>query len=350
MDNGLLMLTLPEHSSQVMETVKKLDWFIHYFNLDSESNIYTLENYLYNNEVHGIEYHLVLDLNLYQFIVNAVKKQTNHNNHRYGIALVAFCHFAKIQFDTTYPVYEKLNYDKNNLSEVLDDLNLFRCIEHSKTQDLVNYATGVADELHIPENNRFNRGELGEQLTKHIRLTHWDSFYLFILAITSIKQDKEITNKIKYFTDWMNEKFFFSAVILTYAIVYFGKRPIAKMMKYKSTDSKENKIKSITNMTWDLFLMNGVFEKWKKKSSKQEYIFASDDKAFKQLLTLAIKTQNTGGLDHFLPHISQHNIDYINKFTNQKYLNSSERQLYMNNQSSEKRKDLIMYFKELLSL
>jgi hypothetical protein len=146
----------------------------------------------------------------------------------------------------------------------------------------------------------------------------------------------------------MLNEFFFSLIAITYAIVFFGKKPLPKMMKYKDKMTAENKERSITNMTWDLFHMQAIFEKWKKKTATEEFIFISDDKAFSELLRLAISIQNQEGIEHLSKHITEEEIAFVNKFTNQTYLASKERIQYMADLNVQDRSLMIQQYEDQL--
>ncbi|WP_143314058.1 hypothetical protein [Colwellia sp. UCD-KL20] len=348
MDNNFIMAQLPPYTNDIISKVSGLNWFIHYFNLDDEQDIYSIGNYIHNNQLHDVNYIAILDSNVYQFVLNAYKKSTNKPEHRNAIALLVFCRITDINFDTTYPVYEKLNYGTKKIAKVLDDLELFRNMDNADIDQLAMYALNKSNSFSIPNTVKINKQQLKTELTKYRRLTNWDSFYLFILVITSVSHNKQIKNKLEHFIKWMLNEFFFSLIAITYAIVFFGKKPLPKMMKYKDKMSSENKEKSITNMTWDLFHMQAIFERWKKKTATEEFIFISDDKAFSELLRLAISIQNKEGIEHLSKHISEEDIAFVNKFTNQTYLASNERTQYMANLNAQDRSVMIQQYEDLL--
>lgn len=56
-----------------------------------------------------------------------------------------------------------------------------------------------------------------------------------------------------------------SFVMIVYAAVYFGNSPLRRMMKYKKSDTIDNRKSAITNMTWDLYLLDKFLKIGKQK-------------------------------------------------------------------------------------
>ena len=89
----------------------------------------------------------------------------------------------------------------------------------------------------------------------------------------------------------MHYKFHLSIPAGAFCAIYFGHSPIKGMMKYRSSDDSDRKKKSLTNMTWDLFIILQYFRKLIGNESKRNYLYASDDNAFKAILQLGIDVQ-----------------------------------------------------------
>ncbi|OCH57494.1 hypothetical protein A6D98_19460 [Aliivibrio fischeri] len=103
----------PDYAEQVINLLSEEDWLIHSFPLNDEKDIFNPSAYLYNAEMSGAEYTIHLDLNIYQYILNAFKKEKKNKLHRSAIALVVFAKFTNVRFDPTIAIYEKLNYKKS---------------------------------------------------------------------------------------------------------------------------------------------------------------------------------------------------------------------------------------------
>ena len=74
MNENFIMMQLPEYTNDIISKVADLNWFIHYFKLDDEQEVYSLSNYVQNNLFYGVNYVAILDSNIYQFTLNAYKK------------------------------------------------------------------------------------------------------------------------------------------------------------------------------------------------------------------------------------------------------------------------------------
>ncbi len=297
-----VIYSFPAYTQHIVDKVMETDWFIHSFCLGDEKEIYNPAGYLYNKEYNGIEYSIHLDLNVYQYVLSAYKKENKNELHRDAMALMVFGKFTNVTFDPTLAVYEKLNYLEQCPDEIIDDLILFRRIDNSNMDSLARFVLGLTNDIELPELPPINRTELKDNLTKYKRLKKWDSLYLFVLKAVEICYFDKSPNdiKIKKFWDWCHTEFMYSLVATSFVIKLFGNSSIPKLMKYKPKFSVEQNKKHIINMTWDLFLLDKFFEKWVGKEGHKEFIYASDDKPLKDVLEMAISMQINGNGNHLV--------------------------------------------------
>ena len=287
----------PFYAERVIHQLSEEDWFIHSFPLSDEKNIYNPACYLYNADLHGSEYTIHLDLNIYQYVLNAFKKGKKSPLHRNAIALIVFGKFTNIKFDTTIAVYEKLNYQNRCSDELIDDLILFRQIDNADMDLLAEFALGNTYDIALPKPAPLERSYLEAKLTEFHRLKKWDTLYALVLKVTELyfyNEDLSNEKKLEAFWLWCHEEFVFSLVATCFAIKLFGNKPIPKLMKYAPKFSAEINKKHLVNMTWDLFLIDNFFENWVKKPEHREFIYASNDRPLKDVLKLAIEIQNNG--------------------------------------------------------
>ncbi|TMO68516.1 hypothetical protein [Pseudoalteromonas aurantia] len=287
----------PHYAERVITLLLEEKWLIHSFPLSDESEIFNPSSYLYNAEFKGVEYTIHLDLNIYQYILNAFKKDKKNPLHRSAIALVVFAKFTNVKFDPSIAIYEKLNYKKQCPDELIDDLILFRQIDNAEMDHLAEFVLGSSDIFKLPKPAHLERLKLKMKLTEFRRLKKWDTLYALVLKLTELYYcDKGLSNedKLEAFWRWCHEEFLFSLVATSMAIKLFGKRRIPKLMKYNPKHSVEKNKNHVVNMTWDLFLIDKFFENWVGKLDKQEFIYASNDKPFQEVLKAAIKIQNEG--------------------------------------------------------
>ena len=165
-----VLYEFPAYTQEIIEKLKKTDWLVHSFDLDDEDDIYNPAGYLYNAEFNDLEYSIHLDLNVYQYVLSAFKKNKNKNAlHRNAIALMVFGKFTNALFDPTLAVYEKLNYLEQCPDELVDDLLLFRKIDNSDMEGLAKFALDYTDDIQLPEVSPIDRDALKSELTKYRR-------------------------------------------------------------------------------------------------------------------------------------------------------------------------------------
>lgn len=289
----------PDYAEQVIALLLEGNWLVHSFPLSDDADIFNPSAYLYNADTSGIKYTIHLDLNIYQYILNAFKKEKKNSLHRSAIALVVFAKFTNVKFDPTIAIYEKLNYRNQCPDELIDDLTLFRQIDNAEMEALAEFALGFTDSIELPEPAYIDRSQLKTKLTEFRRLKKWDTLYVLVMKLTELYFfEDRLSNedKLEAFWRWCHEEFLFSLVATCLAIKMFGKQPIPKLMKYAPKYSAEKNKSNLVNMTWDLFLLDKFFENWVSKPHDQEFIYASNDKPLQEVLKTAIKIQKEGAV------------------------------------------------------
>jgi len=290
---------LPAYVDDISDRCVDLDFLVHSFELENTSDLYNPVNFLRNIHIDACVYTLILDTNMYQFLINSYKKETFSSKHRDAISLLVFCQLSDIQVDPTYPVYEKLNRDFSNLDEVLNDLDIFYRINSADPNQLAPFALGQSDkyELHPPIEHCMEN--ISKGLLKHQRIRPWHHYYLIILVISDIhlNQNNKPVDKLRAFLNWMFKDYLKSAIGVVYASTFWGEFPISKMMKLKNSQPKKERQKAIDNMTWDLMIMDKFLSSWIGNETQNEYIIATDDRVFKSLLKATIELQRSGGLE-----------------------------------------------------
>ncbi|OCH57493.1 hypothetical protein A6D98_19455 [Aliivibrio fischeri] len=174
---------------------------------------------------------------------------------------------------------------------------MFRQIDNAEMDHLAEFVLGETDSIKLSEPAYLDRRHLNEKLTEYRRLKKWDTLYILVLKLTELYFcNKGLSNeeKLKVFWRWCHEEFLFSLVASCLAIKLFGNKRIPKLMKYEPKYSAELNKKHLINMTWDLFLLDKFFENWVEKNEQQEFIYASNDKPFQEVLKIAIEVQSSG--------------------------------------------------------
>lgn len=289
------------HGFQGMEDWKKIDLF----------------SYLYNARVHGSECTVCLDVNIYQFVLNGVKKSGSKQEYKDAIGLVCFCQLANIEVEPSIAVYEKLNYedDIDRLVGITSDLELFNKINNVSDDQLIRYSFGEIEHISLTNKHGINHDRIRKKLTQHNRLLGWDSLYLIVLFIAFTSQDlkKTQSEKLRCVVEWMIADFRFSLFGIVYAAVFFSKNPLKRMMKFKRSDEPSKKKKALHNMTWDFYAMDKFLKGWVRGREGGRYIYATGDKALKHLLRTSMAIQAMDTLEPLRDYIDDSDFDYIEK-------------------------------------
>ncbi|MCG9736565.1 hypothetical protein L1D32_00070 [Shewanella insulae] len=313
------LYTYPSYLEDIIESLMERNWLVHNFDNVDDSEIYNFASYLYNKQVNAVTYTIYLDLNIYQFILNAFKKSQPKQEFRDAIALVVFCQFAEIELDPTYAVYEKINYrdDDQVLNEIVSDLELFHRINNINNSSMVEFALGRIDTIVPATTYVMNSNVTKQNLTRYRRLREWDSLYLIVVYVIYISQQPNFNrlDKLTKVVEWMITEFRLSLVGITFAAIYFSEKPMKRMMKYKVSDDPCSKQRSAFNMTWDLYNLNRYFRMWTERVPEQEGIFASGDKVFNAVLRKSIKVQQSSCMDCFKDFLPHDVVSYLEKIT-----------------------------------
>ena len=301
-----ILVALPEYYNAVVDRLLRADWIVHNFRTHDLNDLYNPANYHYNIEFNNTEYRALIDLNILQYTVNCVKKDSMKGLYRDACALLIFCRVAEIQIEPALAVYERINYNAENLEEALDDLSLLRALDNADVDQLAQYVLGDIEALENVTPVEIDRETLGEQLTQYHRLTNWDSIYLLVLAAISIYWNTAIShqNKLGQYLDWMIQKFRLSLPCIIYAVRLFGHNPLSNMMKYKIGESEHSKRSATFNMTWDLYHIDHFFKNWIDPEKEREELFFTQDRVLHSLFRLAIEVQYSGDISTLLNYLT----------------------------------------------
>jgi hypothetical protein len=223
----------PAYCREVMDSLIARDWLIHSFPLDI-IEVHNPSNYLLNSHITNTKYECFLDANVFQFVVNAAKKKNAKNEQRDAIALVIFCQLAEINIEPALACYERINHLKENADEAVNEIELFRKIDNTDSNELAKFALGYTNVLAINEEVPTDKETLKAKLLEHERLKDWDSMYLMVLKIVCVRflENGSSHQKTCSFVDWCLSDFRLSIVAIMYSVIAFGKKPTKRMMKF----------------------------------------------------------------------------------------------------------------------
>jgi hypothetical protein len=203
--------------------------------------------------------------------------------------LVYYCQASNITIDPTIAVHEKINYNKQMVHEVSEELKLFYKINDSDNiESLKNYSLGKAEGFKIKENNNKDmESYLIDWYNQYNRLIGWDSAYLYTLAsVFYYNGPQSREKKFENFISWMRDEFMYSATSIYFARVLFAAYQEQGIMKYKNESSAAERKKALNNMTWDLYFMKHWLKLLKEKSEKTEIMAATADRSVKRILKM----------------------------------------------------------------
>ncbi|TGL55700.1 hypothetical protein EHQ58_18435 [Leptospira ognonensis] len=150
----LLTLNYPKNFERIIKIVREKDYLIHPYKTNI-SNIYNPSNYFENIRFLKITYKLILDRNIFSYIISSIKSKEPNINLRNAIALISFCQFSEILIEPSLAIYEKINYDKNHITDALEELRIFRSIDNSPNpESLIAYACGFKNNFQTQKMER----------------------------------------------------------------------------------------------------------------------------------------------------------------------------------------------------
>lgn len=338
---------MPHEFHEIVENIKEQNWLISTFPA-SENELYNPAAYLYHSKLHGLQYKIILDRNIFKFIISSIKAGTPNKKHRAAISLIYFCQASEINFEPNLAVYERLLPFRENTKEAINELISFYKIDNAHSDDLLEYAVSRSNELGLYEDNHWDFEELHKSLTEYEYLKEWKSIHLIILKI--VECDLKIiktSEKINIFFKWLVVEFRLSLPCIVFAIFLFSRNRLKKMNKYKAGDSAIEKRKQLYNMTWDLFLINSFFRDLTSEDNKYELLVATDDKVVKTILLTAIEVQNDASwqcLKNYLPEKEHYHIDLL-----EECLSMNVERIYNSDDwTPEYREELIEKYQDIL--
>jgi hypothetical protein len=294
-----LFVRLPREFKQVTALLKRQDWLISDFPT-SNDELYNPAKYIYGIELRNYQYKIMIDRNIFRFIISSYKKKGHNEKKRASVALIYFCQAANIIIEPNIAIYERILPKLDMTKQAIEELILFYRIDSAYSESLLNYALGKSNNFEVyPETHETHcdKNELHVKLTRRQWLTEWKSIYVILLKIALLdKTNKRPHEKLLYFLDWLLREFRLSLPCIVFAIVLFSSLRIKKMNKINLKDNKEDKIKQAYNMTWDLFFINSFFRYLMNKDDKTQYLVATDDKVVKAILRYSLRVQNAGTL------------------------------------------------------
>lgn len=288
----------------------KANWLVHNFDLENETEPFNPAGFLSQIHHHGVEFRASLDLNIFQYVVNCVKKSKIQEFHRDACAMLLFCRISQIGIEPSLAIYERIDCGHGRLDEALQELALFRALDNTEPDLLAEFMLGCTSSLSSIVPVEIDKDDLGERLTRHRRLKEWDSIYLLILVLVRIHCHRNVESQsaMARYIEWMIVHFRLSKPCLVYAARLFGREPLRRMMKFKSGLPAARNLAGLRNMTWDLYHINHYFRNWTDPEKDWEEMLFTQDQALRDSLNLAIRIEYLNDLDPLLRLLRPHEI------------------------------------------
>ena len=340
-----LLLQFPQEFGIAVEKIKKQDWLLSYFPA-SDEELYNPAGYVYNSELYGYEYKILLDRNIFRFIISSLKKGEPNEKQRAAIALIHFCQASNIVFEPNLAVYERLLPKRVDTEIAINELITFYKIDNANSSSLLDFSLGKSNNIEIDTSIRLNKNELHENMVRCQWLTEWKSIYLILLKIVLFDQ-QDICNreKVRKFMTWLVKEFRLSLPCTVFAIILFSSKRKKKMNKVKKKYSYNIKLDKMYNMTWDLFLINEFFRTLTDEKRDSEYLIATDDYVIKFILRAALGVQDAQDFQYLKTLLPFKEHEYVDLAIN--IMNNTRDRVYDTNQWSPEYRDTLIESAEM---
>ena len=299
-----LFLELPNDFVEIIDQLIAEDWLFSYFPISREEH-YNPANYLLAKEISGTQYKIVLDRNIFRFIISSATSNSPTTKNRSAISLVSFCQAAEIQFEPNLAIYERYLPYKNDIDFSLNELRLFHAIDNAPADELIDFAVSRTNKLYINQENSPSYEDVKEKIQRYDWLANWRSLYLIVLKAVLIDFTLlSSTEKVDALSKWVLRQFRLSLPCMVFCIFLYSSVRMRKMNKVKKNASIDQKLRQLYNMTWDLFFIDKFLHYLLEQSKEYEVIVATDDKATKKVLNAVLHIQRNedfNALKDFLP-------------------------------------------------
>lgn len=321
-----MFMTMPPHMPDIIKAMIEKNWFVTIYDAGID-DIYEPSHYLYNKEVHGCTYKLVLDRNIFSYIIGSTNPNRYSENTQKAIGLILFCQFCEILIEPSLAIHEYINFMESNIDKALDEIETFRMIDNYADDPILLYFQGHIKVLPPGLTKKLNRKALKKSFIKKNWLRNWNEFYVTNLKLIEVYYSAEpVEEKLKKFVEWMSDNFQISFPAFLFAAYLFSDSRLKNMVKYKPHTSKEERISAVKNMTWDIYFIQQAREQWQTNEELDEIIFATNDKVIQKVLRSLLIVGKSGDLSSLKSDFSKKNLDTIT--TLYEYIKGNKKRKY----------------------
>jgi hypothetical protein len=243
-----------------------------------EEDMYSIDLYHIQAEMHGSEFRLLLDRNIFARVVALAKGATATETHRIPAAIMAFAQCAGIDIDASIALYEGIaTQDKNTANE---DLMHFRRADHAHPSTFADIALGRASQLRCPTHRAENIPDL-EPLRRPLK--QYSFVYPLVLKIGLLElQGGPMQHRLLRFLSWSHQNWYLNAAATSLAALCFSHEVPRGILKDLRHQDRSLTLKGMRNCAWDLTYITW----WIQLIRRQEntnclYLLCSCDKALR---------------------------------------------------------------------
>jgi hypothetical protein len=289
--NSLLFVPSPIQQSDLESIVRVLrhdDPFCTHLPLDIFDK-YDCDNYLDLNEFYGTETTVLLDRNVFSYIISLVRTENPTRYeviteaHRLAAAIMAFLQHCNILIEPNIALYEYTS--TSNPQGSIEELALFRRADNLSPLYYVEIALGRRD-------NKITKEELSRVSVYRSRehdfrdKLKWESFNYTLVLKLALLELRNIPQKEKmfHFLRWMHNDFFMGAPATIFASLYLSSRRIGKMIKNIRSADKTRALSGIRNAAWDLTMLTSWMKRVESTHGTNElFLLCTRDQAMKRI-------------------------------------------------------------------
>lgn len=212
-------------------------------------------------------------------------------------ALLILLQCLDIQIDPGLGIHEIAHNDDYVNGQ--NNLNFFNAINNLHPAILNNLLQGklnvITDMLAVQNSNIINK-------VNPYEWHYWFLIYTCVLKIVILEKSKKDNYcKLIEYINWMWNEFIFCAAPTVFAIIYFSKYKLSKMLKNISSNNFDELHKIIKNVSWDLCAVEyWSLETFENHSNSKYILFCTQDKMLKEISKhIVISRKNIEDIENY---------------------------------------------------
>ena len=221
---------------------------------------YSIYSYLKEKDIFNAPTRALVDRNIFTDIISLVNGKvidSPSESIRLSAALMAFLQCSNILIEPSISLYEYASL--NGSKSAKDELYQFRIADNIHPEVYTDIALNRKNIITEHDKAKVDIKKIEKPkngVDYQRRLSHWNFNYTLVLKMAMFEvgplQPKE---KLANFIKWMSQEFYFGAVGVLFANIYFSNKRMRKMIKSIRSNDKKKALAGVKNITWDLTLL-----------------------------------------------------------------------------------------------